>query len=94
MSTKSYSMVFAYGVASKCYLLITPITLLLLIPTVRAISVHGSATINGGREERPPPPKRDGGGMQGRRRCWGCVGSGAPSNNQPCDSDDGGGGGR
>ncbi len=49
--------------ASKCYLLITPITLLLRIPTVRAIAVHWSTTIDGGREERPPPPKRDGWGI-------------------------------
>ena len=38
--------------------------LLLHIPTVQAIiAVHGSETINGGREERPPLPKRDGGGI-------------------------------
>ena len=36
---------------------------LLLIPTVQAIAIHGSATINGGQEERPPPQKRDGGGI-------------------------------
>ena len=47
--------------ASKCYLLITPITLLLLIPTVGAIADCGYATIDKGREERPPYPKRDGG---------------------------------
>ena len=47
--------------ASKCYRLITPITLLLLIPTVGAIAVYGYATIDKGREERPPSPKRDGG---------------------------------
>ncbi len=41
------------GVASKCYRL-TPITLP-LIPTVQAKAVHGSATIDEGREERPPP---------------------------------------
>jgi len=47
-----------------CYLPITPITLLLLlIPTVRAIAVHGSAMIDGGREERPPPPKSGEGGI-------------------------------
>ena len=47
--------------ASKCYLLMTAITLLLLIPTVGAIVVYGYATTNKGREERPPSPKRDGG---------------------------------
>jgi len=47
--------------ASKCYLLMTPITLLLPIPTVGAIAVYGYATIDKGREERPPSPKRDGG---------------------------------
>ena len=47
--------------ASKCYLLITPITLLLLIPTVGAIAVYGYAAIDKGQEERPPSPKRDGG---------------------------------
>jgi len=41
--------------------LITPSTLLLLIPTVGAIAVYGYATIDKGREERPPSPKRDGG---------------------------------
>jgi hypothetical protein len=50
--------------ASKCYLLMTPITLLLLIPIVGAIAVYGYATINKGREERPPSPKRDGGGIR------------------------------
>ena len=35
--------------------------IVLLIPTVRAIAIHGSVTIDGGREEIPPPPKRDGG---------------------------------
>ena len=39
----------------------TPITLLLLIPTVRAIAIYRYATINKGRKERPPSPKRDGG---------------------------------
>ena len=34
-----------------------------LIPTIRAITVHRSETIDGGREERPPPPKRDRGGI-------------------------------
>jgi hypothetical protein len=47
--------------ASKCYLLITPITLLLLIPSVGAIAVYGYATINKRQEERHPSPKRDGG---------------------------------
>ena len=37
--------------------------IVLLIPTVRAIAIHGSVTIDGGREEIPPPPKRDGGGI-------------------------------
>jgi hypothetical protein len=46
---------------SKCYLLITPITLLLLIATVGVIAVYGYATIDKGREERPPTRKRDGG---------------------------------
>ena len=35
-------------------LVITLITLQLLVPTIRAIDVHGSASIDGGREERPP----------------------------------------
>ena len=47
--------------ASKCYLLITPFTLLLLIPSVGAIAVYGYATINKRQEERHPSPKRDGG---------------------------------
>ena len=54
------------GGASKCYILITPTTLLLLIPTVRATAVHGYATIDGGREERPPSPKCDGGASAAR----------------------------
>ena len=36
-------------------------SIVLLIPTVQAIAVHGSATIDGEWEEIPPPPKRDGG---------------------------------
>ncbi len=52
--------------ASKCYLLITPITHLLLIATVGAIAVYGYVTIDKGREERPPSPKRDGGGSATR----------------------------
>jgi hypothetical protein len=47
--------------ASKCYLLMTAITLLLLMATVGAIAVSGYATIDKGREERPPSTKRDGG---------------------------------
>ena len=62
---QSYSLVFAYRVASKCYLLITPITLLLLNPTVRAISA-GSAPINGGREENPPLENVTGGASAAR----------------------------
>jgi hypothetical protein len=50
--------------ASKCYLLMTVITLLLLIPTVGAIAVYEYVTIDKGREERPPSPKRDRGGIR------------------------------
>ena len=35
-------------------------SIVLLIPTVRAIADHGYITIDGGREERHPSPKRDG----------------------------------
>jgi hypothetical protein len=52
--------------ASKCYLLITPITHLLLIATVGAIAVYGYVKIDKGREERPPSPKRDGGAFATR----------------------------
>ena len=49
-------------------LVITLITLPLLIPTVRAIAVHGSATINRGGRRDAPFPKRDGGGHPTRGR--------------------------
>ncbi len=45
----------------KVFRLITPSTLLLLIPAVGAIAVYGYATLDKGQEERPPSPKRDGG---------------------------------
>ena len=48
--------------------LTTLITLPLLVPTVRAIDVHGSATIDGGGRRDPPFPKRDGGGHPTRGR--------------------------
>ena len=52
--------------ASTCYLLITHI-LLLLIPTVRAITLRlWVVTIDKWREERPPSPKRDGGASAAR----------------------------
>jgi hypothetical protein len=51
-------------VASKCYLLITPTTLLLFIPTVQAITIHRYVKMAGGQEERPPSPKCDGGHQQ------------------------------
>ncbi len=36
------------------------------IPTIRAIAIHGSVTIDGGRGERPSPPKHDGGASAAR----------------------------
>ena len=51
-----------YGVASKCYLLITPIILLLLSPPFEPLPSTGLRRSTGARRETPPL-KRDGGGI-------------------------------